>query len=454
MGKRKVSALLALWATTLAACVGGTDLAGTSSTAVTTDTSGSTAQGAQSASPTVAFDAASPIRLQQPGADGNALCLEALVPSDANDASLRLSPCSSSAKQAFVFDGNLVRASAGGCIGTSTGASADAAPVGIVACDDPNGATAWRFQSGHLQQINADKCIAVAGAALASGATLELVTCEPSASAQLFGLDANATATATADGTTTPSTSTGTSTSTSTSTSTATSTDTNAVSLHTVTGTSLKLSQWQQEVWAAGTFNHEQQSYTNGGANVSFASDGTATIVAKPTGSGWTSARLSGDVMGPLPWYLEADLVAPTGQGSWPAFWLTARTSWPQGGEIDVMETVNGLDQTNISTHWGPTTGNATFNTHEIVYNVNGGQRHRYGVWVSAQGLQFYLDGVPVGSWVTFPAESNFTQIASQMVPIVNIAMGGDWPGNAPQSTGQQKMVVYKVIRAASPPSQ
>ena len=170
-------------------------------------------------------------------------------------------------------------------------------------------------------------------------------------------------------------------------------------------------------------------------------------------GSSWTSARLSGPEMGPLPWYIEADIVAPTGQGSWPAFWLTARGSWPQGGEIDIMEQINGTGQTHISTHWGANTGNSTFNTHEIIDNVDATKRHRYGVFMDASGIQFYLDGKPSGSKVVFPAESNYAQIAKALVPIANIAMGGDWPGNAPQSTGTQKKVVYRVARASKPPS-
>lgn len=37
--------------------------------------------------------------------------------------------------------------------------------------------------------------------------------------------------------------------------------------------------------------------------------------------------------------------------------------------------------------------------------------------------------------------EKNFNTIASQLVPVVHIAMGGNWPGSASQSLGEQKVM-------------
>ena len=40
--------------------------------------------------------------------------------------------------------------------------------------------------------------------------------------------------------------------------------------------------------------------------------------------------------------YFEARLKLPKGKGTWPAFWMLPDpfTSWPDGGEIDIMEEV------------------------------------------------------------------------------------------------------------------
>lgn len=212
------------------------------------------------------------------------------------------------------------------------------------------------------------------------------------------------------------------------------------------------LSKWTQETYAAGTFNNEQQRYTNGNQNVSFDSKGAATITARKENGQWTSARLTGDKVGKLPAYLEANITVPTGQGTWPAFWLTSQGSWPQGGEIDVMEQINGDGDTHMSNHWGANTGEATFNTKDTISGLDLTQPHRYGTLITDKGVQFYLDGKQVGKPITYPPESNFAQIASQMVPVVNLAMGGNWPGNVPSSTGDQQMVVNSIIKTNEPP--
>lgn len=213
------------------------------------------------------------------------------------------------------------------------------------------------------------------------------------------------------------------------------------------------LANWTQETYAAGTFNNEQQRYTNGNQNVSFDAKGAATITARKVNGEWTSARLTGQEVGKLPAYLEANITVPTGQGTWPAFWLTSKGSWPQGGEIDVMEQINGDGDTHMSNHWGANTGDATFNTKDTIAGLDLSVPHRYGTLITDKGVQFYLDGKAVGKPITYPPESNFAEIASKMVPVVNLAMGGNWPGNVPGSTGDQTMVVNSITKTDKPPS-
>lgn len=421
----------------------------------TADTSGALAGASAAAVSQAAFQKQTSgtndaIRLQQVASDGTALCVDIVGESTSNGSRAELWTCNGQKNQSFALDGALVRVYGNKCLNVVDRVDANGTQVQIWECSEQDAAMAWTYSNGHLRWKGTNKCLDVKDGVFAKGTSLQLWTCNETSPNQLFVAAGFEVAAGPAG---TPATE-GTPTAPSASGNTAKSPSTGSSPTASVSGSTLALAAWQQEVWGARAFNNEQQSYTNRGANVSFASDGTATLVARPTGgSSWTSARLSGDVMGALPWYLEADLVAPTGKGSWPAFWLTSRGPWPQGGEIDVMEQVNGAKQTHISTHWGPNTGNATFNTHEIIDNFSGGERHRYGVWATAQGLQFYLDGKKVGAWVTFPAQSNFAGIASQMVPVVNIAMGGDWPGYAPQTSAEQKMVVYRVSRDVRPPA-
>lgn len=439
-------------------CSGTSDLSGSeaspsastgSSTAATPSASGDGASGENFSSSSLAslLSGATPstfaIALAQNAPDGTQLCVDVRDQGRDNGTRLQLWACADSDNQKFTVSGNLVKVYKTKCLNVVDGKNADGTAVQIWDCSSNDRNMLWDASGGHLRWKGTDKCLDATDGRFENGAALQIWTCNETSANQTFAFRRPPSSSSAAGG---ASSSNGAGTGTAASSS---STGTGTVS----NGATLDVSTWQQEVHAAYAFNNEQQNYTDGGRNVAFR-NGVATLTARPTGgNGWTSARLSGDEMGQLPWYLEADIAAPTGKGSWPAFWLTARSSWPQGGEIDVMEQVNGDGQTHISTHWGQQTGNATFNTHEAISDVNGAARHRYGVWVTDQGLQFYLDGKAVGSWVTFPAAANFSSIAAKMVPIVNVAMGGDWPGYAPQATGEQTMVVYAVTRAPQPPN-
>lgn len=223
-------------------------------------------------------------------------------------------------------------------------------------------------------------------------------------------------------------------------------------------GAKENLSNWKQQTYDKGAFNNEQERYTNNGQNISYGADGSATITAKNEGNGnWSSARITGDPVGSLPKYLEATISNPSGQGTWPAFWLVGPGAWPQGGEVDVMEQVNGDSTLHTSNHWGSgSVGSAgempAWSPTESFSGIDMTQPHRYGVMVTDSGTQFYLDGKKIGAPVTYPPESNFAQIAQQMVPTINLAMGGSWPGGVPNDLGDQTMKVYSMTRSTTAP--
>lgn len=225
-------------------------------------------------------------------------------------------------------------------------------------------------------------------------------------------------------------------------------------------GAKENLSSWTQQVYPKGQFNNEQQHYTDGGQNIAYGADGSATITAKNEGNGdWSSARITGSPVGDLPAYLEATLQVPSGQGTWPAFWLVGPGSWPQGGEVDVMETVNGSNQLHTSNHWGADpVGSAgampAWSPSDTIGGLDMSQPHRYGVMVTDSGVQFYLDGKKIGDPVTYPPEANFSQIAKEMVPTLNLAMGGTWPGGVPNDLPDQTMKVLGMTRSKTAPDE
>ena len=127
-----------------------------------------------------------------------------------------------------------------------------------------------------------------------------------------------------------------------------------------------------------------------------------------------------------------------SGLGYWPAFWALGSPmrmggGWPQSGEIDMMEDVNGLNEASQTLHDAanspghaliscPTTGCQTgYNTYSVIVNRTN---------TSAETLQFVMDGT-VESTIT---EASVGTTAWQeaidhgFFIIWDLAMGGNYP--------------------------
>ncbi|MBU2970951.1 family 16 glycosylhydrolase [Pseudoalteromonas sp. C2R02] len=112
---------------------------------------------------------------------------------------------------------------------------------------------------------------------------------------------------------------------------------------------SIDLRKWTHEVNCLGGGNQEKQCYTDSSDNA-YIADGVLNIVALPAGEGaeqpYTSARLISKHKADFKYgRFEIKAKLPSGQGSWPAFWMlpTDETygGWPKSGEIDILEAVN-----------------------------------------------------------------------------------------------------------------
>ncbi len=114
-------------------------------------------------------------------------------------------------------------------------------------------------------------------------------------------------------------------------------------------GDAIDTSKWTHEIDCDGGGNQEQQCYTDSTAN-SYVADGILNIVALPAEEGaplpYTSARMTTQYKGDFKYgRIEMSAKLPSGQGSWPAFWMMPTDSeygvWPRSGEIDIVESVN-----------------------------------------------------------------------------------------------------------------
>ena len=117
--------------------------------------------------------------------------------------------------------------------------------------------------------------------------------------------------------------------------------------------------------------------------------------------------------------YFEIVAELPQGAGAWPAFWLLpVDNSWPP--ELDVFEAFG--DQPD-QVHSAVIDPSGTAGGWAQVDTSNG--PHAFGMKWTPYEITFYVDGVETMSAAT-PADLN-----APMYMIANLAVGGDWPGDA-----------------------
>jgi beta-glucanase (GH16 family) len=213
---------------------------------------------------------------------------------------------------------------------------------------------------------------------------------------------------------------------------------------------------WTYDTGNSGFGNHELENYCAWGSSASPCStanpsafvgtDGSLHIEAQQPSPGvYTSARLKTQGLFSFQYgRFEVRAQVPEAQGFWPAGWLLGNNitnvNWPACGEQDVLERVNAPgtpDWNSGSIHGTGFTGGTGLGTK---YNFPSGQTaagwHTYGMIWSKGTVGFYVDD-PTQPYVTYTTASlqgingaiwPFDAGQSNFI-ILNLAIGGDWPG-------------------------
>jgi uncharacterized protein (TIGR03437 family) len=213
-------------------------------------------------------------------------------------------------------------------------------------------------------------------------------------------------------------------------------------------------SNWNYDLGGGGWGNGEAETYTNSPNNVFQDGQGNLVIQAIRDSSGnFTSARLQTGAPGAstqttdLSWQyglVEARIKLPFGLGVWPAFWMLgediASVSWPQCGEVDIMEnfgTFNNNASVNNGTIHGPSSSAAgapdynggdgigastTLPFGETVYD----DYHVYAVEWSQNSVEFFVDGVSYETRTPAALPSGAPWVFdSPFFILLNLAIGG-----------------------------
>ncbi len=215
-------------------------------------------------------------------------------------------------------------------------------------------------------------------------------------------------------------------------------------------GSSLDTAAWRRRYhWGEAVINDELQAYVDDAFRVG---NGALSIVGEQRAGSYggqamdyTSGVLCSNLYQKYGWF-EARLRLPAGRGFWPAFWLLGDTSI---NEIDAMEWL-GHEPTVFYTtvHYG---------TDYATDHSSDGQAHRtddlsaafhvYAVEWDEAKVVWYLDGREVFRH----AGRGVPQVP--VYAIVNLAIGGGWPGPPDATTpfpGLLQVDYVRVYRKAS----
>jgi beta-glucanase (GH16 family) len=205
--------------------------------------------------------------------------------------------------------------------------------------------------------------------------------------------------------------------------------------------------------------NNEFQRYTNSPTNIKLTGSGALQIIPRSDATaprGWTSGRIetkftitpeAGKVTRIESSLRVAGNAAKNKQGLWPAFWMMGDAhrkgvAWPQCGELDVFENINGQTTALGVVHCGTypggicnepigLTGSTPFPDNQFhtwrveVDRKNTNFRNQAITW-SYDGKEFFkLLGSKIGDanvWATLAQAPMFL--------ILNVAIGGNYPGS------------------------
>lgn len=197
---------------------------------------------------------------------------------------------------------------------------------------------------------------------------------------------------------------------------------------------------------APGWGNAELQIYTNAPENSSIVGDeeGNSVLLIQAipgTGSNdYTSARLVTDGLQTFRFgRIEARIRLPYSQGAWPAFWMLGINkpvvNWPGCGEIDIMEMVGGEEDTVHGTALYVNNDHllaGSSGTETMTPGLFSDDYHVYRIDWTPTNMTWYVDGI---AYHTTPVNADMKEFQRGFYLLMNVAVGGFWPGNPDASS-------------------
>jgi beta-glucanase (GH16 family) len=222
-------------------------------------------------------------------------------------------------------------------------------------------------------------------------------------------------------------------------------------------GAGVDPTKWVPETGGSGWGNNELEYYTNRLDNA-YIEKGSLVIKANQEAYAnriYTSARLKTQGKFTQKYgRFEARIKLPQGQGIWPAFWMLGdnidQAGWPMCGEIDIMENIGKEPSTVHGTIHGP--GYSGDKGLGASYSLpNGGKfaddYHLFAIEWDPDAIRWYVDGNLYETRTPSDAAGKTWVFDHPFFIILNVAVGGNWPGNPDATTVFPQKLLVDYVR-------
>lgn len=209
----------------------------------------------------------------------------------------------------------------------------------------------------------------------------------------------------------------------------------------------------------AGWGNNEKQIYTDSEDNSYIEKDNEVSsliITAREDGTGgYTSAKLvTKELLSMRFGRIDIRAKMPEGQGLLPAIWMLGDNidliGWPGCGEIDIAEVLGHEPSTLYSTlHFtnSEKKHEEIQNIHELSSGSFSNDYHIFSLDWSPEFLTFRLDDIQLNQ---VPIDDDMKEFLRSFYLILNVAVGGYWPGEPDNTTVFPQSMAVDYVRVFS----